>query len=186
MPLPFALPIGLLVGLSLAWLSRGELARSEVPLVLARPFLVAVGLGMIVYAPVLGYFAAVHGDWTYLYLVRWSRVPSAVDLALVVACGASVPAGFALAAPWAIGKRSQPLLAVSAVIAAAVVVSAVLASRRLATSASYAQFHGGFGGAPASGSTLGRGVLSSWIALAAGYAWSAWVLRSARAARGSS
>ncbi len=186
MPLPFALPIGLLVGLSLAWMSRGELARSEVPLVLARPFLVALGLGLVVYAPVLGYFAALHGDWAYLYLVRSSRVPSAVDLALVVACGASVPAGFAAAAPWAIAKRSQPLLGVSAVIAGIVVIGAALASRRLATSASFAQFHGGFGGAPASRSTLGRGVLSSWIALAAGYAWSAWVLRSARAARGPS
>ena len=186
MPLPFALPIGLLVGLSLAWLSRAELARSEVPLALARPFLVAVGLGIIVYAPVLGYFAAAHGDWTYLYLFRSSRVPSALDLAFVVACGASVPAGFALATPWAIAKRSQRLLAASAALAAAVVIGAVLASRRLATSASYAQFHGGFGGAPASHTTLGRGVLSSWIAFAAAYAWSAWVLRSARAPRGGS
>src|SRR5262249_34775178 len=99
MPLPLALPIGLLIGMSLAWLARVELARSEVPLVLARPFLVAAGLGAIVYAPVVAYFVTLHGDWAYLYLVRFTRIPSAVDLALVVVAGAQVPLGFALASP---------------------------------------------------------------------------------------
>jgi hypothetical protein len=176
-PLPFALPFAALLGISLAWIARAELARSEVPLVLARPFLVAVGLGLLVYAPIVGYFAALHGDWAYLYLVRWSRVPSAVDLVLVVLCGAAVPAGFALAAPWAIAKRGQRVALASAMVATALLIGAALASRRLAMSATYAQFHGAFGGRAASSTALGRGVLTSWIALAAGYAWSAWVLR---------
>src|SRR5262245_26570628 len=109
MPLPFAVPIGLLLGMSLAWLARVELARSEVPLVLARPFLVAVGLGAIVYAPVVAYFVARHGDWAYLYLVRFSRIPSAVDLALIILAAAQLPLGFAVATPWAIAKRGPAL-----------------------------------------------------------------------------
>lgn len=178
MPLPFALPVGLILGMSLAWLARAELARSEVPLVLARPFLVAAGFGAIVYAPVVAYFVAMHGDWAYLYLVRFARVPSAVDLALVLLAAAQVPLGFALATPWAIAKRGPALLEVGAALALIVVVLSVVLSRRLGTSASFAQYHGGFGVMPIAKTPLGRGVLLSWVSLLAAYAWSARALRS--------
>lgn len=180
MPLPLALPIGLLIGMSLAWLARAELARSEVPLALARPFLVALALGLIVYGPVVGYFVAMHGDWAYLYLVRVSRIPSAVDLTLVVLAASQVPLGFALFAPWARAKRGLSMLKGALAIGAVVVVGCVIASRRLSVSASYAQFHTGFGLTPLGKTSLGRGVLLSWVALLAGYGWSARVLRTPR------
>src|SRR5262245_1838420 len=112
--------------MSLAWIARGELARSEVPLVLARRFLVATLFGAVVYGPVLGYFAAQHGDWAYLYLVRWSRVPSAVDLFLVVLAAAQVPLGFALGTPWAIAKRGTRVLRASAILVGIVVALAAV------------------------------------------------------------
>ncbi len=177
MPLPLALPIGLLIGMSLAWLARVELARSEVPLVLARPFLVAAALGAIVHAPVVGYFVAMHGDWSYLYLIRFSRIPSAVDLTLVVVAAAQVPLGFALASPWAMAKRGPALLKIGVAIGALLLAGCIIASRRLAVSASYAQFHAGFAVMPLGKTPLGRAVLLSWAALLAGYAWSAHVLR---------
>jgi hypothetical protein len=180
MPLPLAIPVGLLLGMTLAWLAREELARSEVPLLLARPFLVALGLGLFVLAPVTGYFAAWHGDWTYLYVVPASRVPSAVDLLLVVVAAAQVPLGFALVTPWAITRRGSRIFQAMAVAFVVIVAVAALASRRLAVSASFAQFHGGYGGLPLGKSSLGRGILLSWIAVAVAYAWSAHALRSAR------
>jgi hypothetical protein len=180
MPLPLAFLVGLLIGMTLAWVARAELARSEVPLVLARPFLVALGLAAIVFAPVVGYFVALHGDWTYLYLVRWSRVPSAVDLLLVVLAAAQVPIGFAVATPWAIAKRGTRLLQVSAAIAGVLVVLGAVCLGRLSVSASFAQYHGGFGGTPIGLSPLGRGTLLSWVALAIAYAWSVHALRSPR------
>lgn len=182
MPLPLALPAGLMLGMSLAWIARAELARSEVPLALARPFLVTVGLGLLVFAPLLGAFVALHGDWAYLYLVRSSRVPSALDLVFVVACGATLPAGFALATPWAIQRRSTALVRASGAIAALGAAGAALAAGRLAVSASFAQYHGGFGAVPLRRSPLGSAVLLSWIAMAAAYAWTAWVLRRPRSA----
>lgn len=177
MPLPFAFPVGLILGMTLAWLARAELARSEVPLVLARPFRVAVGLGAIVFAPVVGYFAALHGDWAYLYLVHSARVPSAVDLVLVVLAALQVPLGFAIATPWAIARRGTRVLQVNAAIAAVLVVAAAVLARRLSVSASFAQYHGGFGGMPIGRSPLGRGMLLSWVALALAYAWSMQALR---------
>jgi hypothetical protein len=186
MPLPLAFPVGLLIGMSLAWLARAELARSEVPLVLARPFLVTLGLGGIVYVPVVAYFVLLHGDWAYLYLVRSSEVPSAVDLVLVVLAGAQIPLGFALAAPWAIAKRGPALLKVGAALGVLLLIGCAVASRRLAVSASYAQVHGGFGLTPVGKTTLGRGVLLSWMALLAGYGWTARVLRAYGASSASS
>ena len=180
MPLPFALPVGLLLGMTLAWVARAELARSEVSLVLARPFLVALGLGAIVFAPVVGYFAALHGDWAYLYLVRWSRVPSAVDLFLVLVAALQVPLGFAIATPWAIAKRGTRVLQITAALATLLVIACAFFARRLSVSASFAQYHGGFGAVPLGQCPLGRGILLSWVALALGYAWSLQVLRSPR------
>jgi hypothetical protein len=178
MPLPFALPVGLLLGITLAWAARTELARSEVSLLLLRPFLVALGLGFLVFAPVVGYFAALHGDWAYLYLVRASLVPSALDLLFVLVAAAQVPLGFALGAPWAVARQSARILKLSgALVVVLLVVSAVFA-RRLGVSASFTQYHGGFGGVPLGRSPLGRGVLLSWATLALGYGWSLHALRS--------
>jgi hypothetical protein len=60
-------------------------------------------------------------------------------------------------------------------------IGCAVAGHRLGVSASYAQYHGGFGAVPIGKSLLGRGVLLSWLALAAGYAWSAHVLRTSHA-----
>lgn len=180
MPLPLAMPIGFLLGLSLAWIARVELARSDVPLVLARPFLVALGFGVIVFGPVVGYAVALHGDWAYLYLIRFARVPSAVDLGLTILAAATVPAGFALGAPWALAKRAAPFVRVGVAVLLGLVILVALSVKRLAISASYAQYHEHFGGAPIAETPLGRGVLLSWVAVAAGFGWAARALRSAR------
>lgn len=181
MPVPFALPVGLLIGMSLAWLARVELARTEVPLVLARPFLIAVGFGVFVHGPVVAYFLTMHADWAYLYLVRPWIVPSAVDLSLVLVAAALVPLGFALASPWALAKRGPALLKTSAILGGLVLVACAVGLRRLSVSASYPQYHAGFGVVPLGKTSLGRGVLLSWIALLAGYGWSVHLLKARRA-----
>jgi hypothetical protein len=180
MPLPLALPFALLVGGSLAWLARAELARSEVPLLLSRPFLVALAFGLLVLAPVLGWFSAFHGDWAHLYLVDTSRVPSAVDLVVVLALASLVPASFAVGAPLAVARRSTRLLQLGGGIAVAGAITCAVAARRLGVSATTAQWAGGFGLVAIGQSPLGRAVLSSWIALALGYAWAVLAMRSGK------
>ena len=176
-PLPLALPVAWLIGLSMAWSARNELARSEVHLLLARPFLLAAAFGAIVLGPVLGYFVALHGDWAYLYMVRWARIPSAVDLLLVAFLAAQVPLAFAVSAPWAAAKRGPVFVRLAAAVLSIIVLLAVVFFGRLVSSATYAQFHGGFGTAAIGKSSLGRGVLSSWTALLAGWGWAIHVLR---------
>ena len=80
---------------------------------------------------------------------------------------------------WLLDRKVTPDK-VGAAIGYVVIVGAVLGSRRLGVSASYAQYRGGFGGVPIGKSPLGRGVLLSWIALLGAYAWSFLLLRDPR------
>jgi hypothetical protein len=114
-PILFAPLVGFLVGVILAWVSRDELARSEGPLVLTRPVLLAAAFAFFVYAPLVGYFAMFHGDWAYLYLYPHARIPSAIDLSLVLVSGLTVPAGSMVAAPAARSKKLGVVVRLGAV-----------------------------------------------------------------------
>lgn len=184
MPLPVAPLLGWLLGLWLAWAARGErpdrlagAADERLLLFFSRPLVVATALAVFVYAPLVGYFAAFHGDWSYLYVLPWSRVPSALDLILVVLASATIPAGVALGLGPARLGRSSALARLAAGPLVLLLVVVGVGARRLATSASYAQFHGGFGVESITDGALGRGVLLAAIALAAAVAWTARALR---------
>ena len=182
MPLPFAWLVAFALGAAFARLARGEITRSEVPLVASRPMAIVFGFAGLVFLPVAGYFAAFHGDWAYLYLVSWQSVPSAVDLALVVFGAAMVPAGFvATVAALRTGqtRAAQIVAALVGVPLAIVLVLMVAFARRLAVSASAAQYHGGFGVEPITSSALGKGVLVALVALVAAAAWAVRSLRDA-------
>ena len=104
MPLCLAPLMGWLVGLGLAWAARDDRGWEESPLVTSRPFVVTVAFASFVYTPVVGYFAAFHGDWGYLYIAPGRAIPSALDLALVLFSGASIPLGLAIGARAEIGR----------------------------------------------------------------------------------
>jgi hypothetical protein len=171
MPVLFAPLVGLVIGVVLAWVSAFELAKDDGPVALSRPFAVTAAFAAFVYTPAVGYFAAMHGDWSYLYWIAWHRVPSAVDLALVLVGGASVIGGFFAAVPLVKKRRSGAVGAMAALPAAVVLAALVLTARRLGTSATFAQFHGDFGTEAISQSALGRGVLWMGIVMVAGIAW---------------
>lgn len=185
MPLLFGPLLGLLVGMSLAWASRESLPPQPeaVSLVRAPWTLVTVELALFVHAPVLVYFAAAYGDWSWLYLVAASRVPSAIDLVLVVLGAASVPAGFWLAMRAAAERRPERFAKVAIAPALALLVAVGASARRLMTAATYAQYHGDFGTAAIGKSPLGRALLVSWVVLVAGAVWAGFRIRAARRRR---
>jgi hypothetical protein len=180
LPLLFAPLVAILLGIGLAWASRDTLVQRETALVTTRGFAVTVALSVLVFAPVCGYFAAFHGDWSYLYLVGSARIPSAVDLALVLLASTCLPLGFLLGAPAARSRRPERLLRTLAGPAVAMLALGVLLGKRLGTSASYAQFHGDFGQSAIDKSPLGQGVLVAWITLSLGVAWAFRVARRSR------
>lgn len=157
----------------MAWFAAPALARDDGPVALSEPFALTSIFAAVLWLPVVSYFIAFHGDWSYLYLVAWRRVPSAIDLGLVLLSAAAVPAGFYWAA---VPVRKQRLGAAAALVAtpvAVVVVGLAFAAQRLAVSGTYAQFQGDFGTEPIGASTLGKGVLLMAVALALGVAWTA-------------
>ncbi|MGD0525490.1 MAG: hypothetical protein ABSE49_10120 [Polyangiaceae bacterium] len=185
MPIAFAPLFGLALGAILAWVAAPELAHVEAPVVASRPFVVVAAFAGLVWLPAVGYFVAFHGDWSYLYVVPWQHVPSAVDLGLVLLAGAAVLAGFWLAVPAVRKGRSGPLVAIVVTPAALAVLGLTLAAHRLAVSGTYSQFHGDFGTEPIGASALGRGVVLMGIVLAAAIAWTVRaLLRMSAEARG--
>lgn len=184
MPLPLAALVALALGTAFAWLARAELAHEDGPLLSSRPFAIVFAFALFVYAPIVGYFTAFHGDWAYLYLVSWRKVPSAVDLAAVLGCGALVPVGFTLAAPFARGRHLTITLAMLGLPLAAAGVLALLAQHRLGVSASYAQYQGHFGVVAISEAALGRAVLVALTTVGAATAWCARLLRLPKRQRG--
>jgi hypothetical protein len=170
-PIPFAPLVGLALGAALAWVAAPELVRDDGPIPYSRPFAVVVAFAALLWLPVVGYFVGFHGDWSYLYLVPWQRVPSAIDLGLVLLSGAAVVAGFWLSVRPVRKRRFGPVIAMVVAPAAGAVLGLTLAAHRLAVSGTYAQFHGDFGTEPIEASTLGKGVLLMGSVLALGLAW---------------
>ena len=164
---------GFVFGVAFAWMARLELGRVDAPVVATRPFNVALGFAGFVYGPLVGYFIVFHGDWTYGYVVSWHRVPSAVDLALDLFAGASVLFGVAASAHAARARRLEVVAWLAALPAVMCALLVVWGASRLAVSATYAQYHGGFGVLPIASSALGRSVLVMAVVLVLGLAWTA-------------
>jgi hypothetical protein len=180
-PIPFAWLVGFALGALFARAAQGEITKLEGPLVASRPMAIVLGFAALVFLPVVGYFAAFHGDWAYLYFVSWQSVPSAVDLCLVVVAACLVPAGFVATVELLRTRRSHATGTLVGLAGGPLLLALVLAlafARRLSVSATAAQFRGGFGVEAISTSALGKGVLWAVTALAAGAAWAVRALRS--------
>jgi hypothetical protein len=159
MPVAFAPLVGLALGAAFAWIAAPELWSAQGPIVTLRPFAIVVAFAAFVWLPTVGYFVAFHGDWSYLYVVPWRRIPSAVDLGLVLFSAGTVVLGFSLAVRPVRKRRFGPVAAMLVVPLAFALGGVSLSTRRLAVSATYAQFHGDFGTQPIGSSPLGKGVL---------------------------
>jgi hypothetical protein len=179
MPLPLAALVALSLGALFAYVARVALSQSDGPFWSSRPTLVVVAFAAFVYLPAVAYFTAFHGDWSYMYFVPWRHVPSAIDLAVVVACAALVPGAFVAAAPFSRAQRGNVVLAMMAAPAVCAAVLAGLFEARLTTNATFVQFTYGVGTHPAAASALGRAIL---VAIVVGTAGALWCVRLLRAA----
>ncbi|MCC6555516.1 MAG: hypothetical protein IT372_21355 [Polyangiaceae bacterium] len=189
MPAFVAPLVGFALGAVLAWLSaaaprrplaRGPSAPALPPWITgaartapgsdprARTLSLAALFSVLVFTPICAYFLVFAPDWSFAYLVDTRRIPSAVDLVLLLIDAASVPAGCFAAARLS-DRRS---LRASALLAGAPLGAALLAvlvlSRRLAIDANFRQFHGDFGTHPVAGGPLGYALLWMNGLLAAG------------------
>lgn len=177
MPAPIAPLVGFVLGVAFAWANADELLRSHASPIGSRSLVLVALFATLVFAPVGAYFLAFHGDWAYAYFIDTRRIPSALDLALVLLNAASIPVGFVVAASRARARRLIPLLTLAVPPALLALLFLLLTAGRLAVHASYAQYHGDFGTRPVAGSSLGYGLLWMNTLLAMGTAWTTRELR---------
>ncbi|WP_437758289.1 hypothetical protein [Sorangium sp. So ce1389] len=187
MPAFVAPLVGFALGALLAWFSaaaphRPGALRAAEPRLAPDPRVRRLALvtlfAVLVFAPVCAYFLVFAPDWSFAYLVDTRRIPSAIDLVLLLLDAASVPAGFAAAQRFAASaggrptaQRSVRAVAVFAGAPLAIALVAVVAlARRLALDGTYRQVEGDFGVHPVAGGPLGYALLWMYTMLAAGFA----------------
>lgn len=175
MPAFIAPLVGFVIGIGFAWAAADELSKAGA--FAPRPLTVVALFALLVFAPACAYFLAFEGDWAFAYLLDTRKVPSAVDLALVLLDAASVLVGFLVAAPRARARKILPVLSIAGVPALVAMVAVVAMTSRLSVQATYAQFHGDFGTRGVSGSALGYGLLWMNGLLVMAIGWNTRVLR---------
>jgi hypothetical protein len=133
---------------------------------------IAALFGALVFAPVSAYFLVFAPDWSFAYLVDPRRIPSALELLLVIANAATVPLGF-VAGHRAVRRRAlRELVALFTVPAAVAFIFVVAFSRELRVEGTYHQFHSKFGMQPVAGGAIGYAILWMDAMLAIGFALS--------------
>jgi len=171
-PAPLAPLIGFALGVAFAWWARKELGTSPLGAGIGSRSLVIVALfAALVFAPIGAYFLAFEADWSYAYFIDTRRIPSALQLALVLVDAASVPVGFVVGALFAKSGQLVPLLVVAGAPMVFTLSCLAATAGRLGIQATYAQYHGDFGTRPVSGSSLGYALLWMDTLLALGVAW---------------
>ena len=85
MPIPFLVFLSFAAGAATAVAGRSEVRSSPRPVLLTRALQGYVIFAILVLIPASAYFYIFHGDWSLLYWVDTSTVPSAVALLLFVA-----------------------------------------------------------------------------------------------------
>lgn len=169
--------LGLLFGLGFAWFARDDLSHSERGPLASPALLLTSAFGLLILGPATGYFLAYAPDWSVAYLVDSQRLPPAIEMMALLLTTASPTIGFVLAARPASRRDGAALLRWAILLLVLLTAIAVSLSRRFATEASFAQYHGSFATRSIAGGSLGISLL--WMN-AVILASAVWVIRQLR------
>ena len=169
--------LGFIVGIGFAWSTADALTRLQGSAARDRALALVALFGMLVHAPVAGYFLAYAPDWSLAYWFDSSRIPEAGRLALVLVDAASPALGFAVATRGNRVLKRASLVRVAAPAAVLGLTWLTISFSRLSVSASYKQFHADFGITPVAGSGLGYALLLMWPVWLIGWWWTNRALR---------
>jgi hypothetical protein len=176
MPVAVAPLVGIALGVLFAWAGMEELARVGGGAG-SKALVVAALFGTFVFAPACGYFQAFFPDWSYAYWLDTQQRPIALDLALVVVDGVSVPLGLSLFAKSAASRRTPALARGIAIPSFVAGLSLLAMLPRLRIFGTYAEFHGDFGTEPLTGSPVGYALIWMIGIVAGAVMWTLQVLR---------
>ncbi|MEZ4371707.1 MAG: hypothetical protein R3B07_12815 [Polyangiaceae bacterium] len=167
--------IGFAFGVAFAWLSVGKAARDRLQ-VRHRGTLLSAAYGLLIYAPVCGYFIAFAPDWSVAYWFDGASMVTPWGL-LWVLLDASAPALGFLAATRKEQAKPSFLIRVGSAPALLALGLFVVSYRRLGSYGTYRQFHGDFGVLQVSGTPLGHALLWMLPILILGTLWTLYCMR---------
>ncbi len=167
--------IGFALGVVFAWISVSKAGRDRL-IVRHRGALLSGAYGLLIFAPVCGYFIAFAPDWSVAYWFDGAAMVTPWGLLWVLLDASSPALGFLLAtrnehakASFMIRLASGPVLLGLALF--------VVSYRRLGTYGTYRQFHGDFGVHHVSGTPLGHALMWMLPILALGTLWTLYCMR---------
>ncbi len=177
MPILLSPFIGVAAGMLFSWFAREDLASNDRGPFASPALLLVACYGLLVMAPITGYFLAVAPDWSLAYLWRFEQLPPTLPVAATLVTAGSPLLGFALCARAA--SRRQPIPLIRGTVTLLVLLVALLSilGRRWAKDATFTQFHGDFGIRSLAGSELGHAVLWMNAVFLFGTAWMWFSLR---------
>jgi len=177
MPVLLAPWVGLLFGVLFAWMAREDLARSERGPLASPALVLTMAFGFLVHGPVAAFFLAYAPDWSVAYLVDSQRVPTIVDMTMLLLTTASPTIGYMISINPASRREGAILLRWWLPLLVLVVAVTIALGPRLGTEANYAQFRGSFGTRSIAGGGLGMSLL--WMN-AVLFCSAGWVAKSLR------
>ncbi len=166
MPVLLSPWVGILLGLAFAWASQERLAHASASSPVNSALLLVILHGLLVHAPVVGYFLVYAPDWSYAYLFDPTRIPAAMDIVWLVVAAGSPLAGFLLGAPAASRRQAVPFLRWGGAVLLVLGVTTIWLGPRWSLEATYAQFQGHFGTRSIAGTDLGYALL--WMGVVGG------------------
>jgi len=170
-----------MLGLGFAWVARSEIRLVSRSALRSAAF-AALLVGELLLAVPFGlYLYLFYPDWSWLYLVRASSVPSAVALFVMVGYPLVAAGGYFWAVALCRASREQVVLAVLGALGFILLGSVGLAWRRVFHVGTYDQYHRLFGLDALHSSALGLFLLLALPAFGGAWGWTLFRIRRAMA-----
>jgi len=171
LPIPQLYAVNAILGLGCAWVARGEIrlaSRSSV----ASPAFGALLIGQVLLmVPVGLYLYLFYPDWSWLYLVRATSVPSAVVVFVIGGYPVAAAAGYFGAVALCRASRETFVLGLMGGLGLLALVSFGVAWRRVGLVGTFDQYHRLFGLTPLHGSGLGAFLLLALPSVGGAWGW---------------
>lgn len=181
MPIPQLYVVNAILGLGCGWVAREEIRLASRSSVASSAFGVLLLGQVLLMIPVGLYLYLFYPDWSWLYLLRASAVPSAVVVFVMVGYPVSAAAGYFGAVALCRASRETLVVGLMGALGLIALLTLGLAWRRVGLVGTFDQYHRLFGLTPLHGSGLGAFLLLAVPAVGGAWGWGLHRLRRALA-----
>ena len=181
MPIPQLLVANALLGLGFAWVARTELRLASRSAARSAAFAALLIGELLLTIPLGVYLYIFYPDWSWLYLVRASAVPSVAVMFVMIGYPVAAIAGYYGAVSLCRANREPVVLGLLGGLAVVLLVTLGLAWRRVGHVGTFDQYDRLFGLDPLHRSSLGLFLVLALPALGGAWAWTLLRIRRAGA-----